>query len=106
MTDYKISQDARTRLKTMVETTDGFKIADADLKLRGPGNLLGKEQSGILSLKFADLSRDNKLLELARSTAQTILNQDLNLTKSEHQILKTELEKRKNNKGLGWLRIS
>lgn len=106
MTDYKISQDGRTRLKTMVETTDGFKIADVDLKLRGPGNLLGKEQSGILSLKFADLTRDSKLLELARETAQVILNEDPKFTKPEHQILKTHLQERKKQKGLGWLRIS
>ena len=106
MADYKISREGRTRLKTMVETTDGFQIADVDLKLRGPGNLLGKEQSGLLSLKFADLQQDKKLLELARQTAQTILKQDRQLQKPQHQILKYNLQQRKQHRGLGWLRVS
>jgi len=67
------------RLKTMVETNDGFKIAEADLKLRGPGELEGKAQSGALDLKIASISEDAGLIELARNEAGKILNNDPNL---------------------------
>ncbi|MCK5815368.1 MAG: ATP-dependent DNA helicase RecG, partial [Flavobacteriaceae bacterium] len=59
MTSFKLSADAKTRIKTMVKTTDGFEVADVDLKLRGPGNIMGKQQSGVLNLKIADLVKDS-----------------------------------------------
>ncbi len=107
MSDYKISREGKTRLHTMVETTDGFKIADADLKLRGPGNLLGKEQSGLVTLKFADLSKDHNILELARGAAQAILSKDTNLENPANKLLKQQLHQKKlREKGVSWLRIS
>ena len=79
MTSVKLSDEAKTRVKTMVETTDGFKIAEVDLKLRGPGNLMGTQQSGVLNLKIADLIKDGEILHLARKTAIKLLEQDPNM---------------------------
>ncbi len=67
MTSFKLSSDAKTRLETMVRTNDGFELAEVDLKLRGPGDLMGTQQSGILNLKIADIVKDNDILKLARS---------------------------------------
>ena len=80
MTSYKLSSEAKTRLDTMVATTDGFEIAEVDLKLRGPGDLMGTRQSGILSLKVADLIKDNSILATARHAAQELLASDPNLS--------------------------
>jgi ATP-dependent DNA helicase RecG len=79
MSDVKLSTEAKQRLKTMVETNDGFKIAEADLKLRGPGQLEGTAQSGILDLKIADLAKDTDILARARQCAQALLEQDAEL---------------------------
>jgi ATP-dependent DNA helicase RecG len=68
----------------MVETTDGFKIAEVDLKLRGPGNLMGTQQSGVLNLKIADVVKDSKILVAARNTAISVLQEDSNLSKPEN----------------------
>lgn len=84
MTGDKLSEDARTRIKTMVDTNNGFEIADVDLKLRGPGNLLGKQQSGVLNLKIADIVKDSQILKLARSVAFQVLQDDANLAKPEN----------------------
>jgi ATP-dependent DNA helicase RecG len=80
MAGKKISNDAKTRLQTMVSTNDGFKIAETDLKLRGPGNIMGTQQSGMLNLKIADLVKDNDLLKMARYAAFDILKEDPNLS--------------------------
>ena len=66
MSDSKLSPDAKFRIKTMVQTQDGFEIANADLKLRGPGDIMGTRQSGLLNLKLGDLSKDSKILQFAR----------------------------------------
>lgn len=92
MTGNKLSKEARERVKTMVETNDGFKIAETDLKIRGPGDLMGTQQSGVLDLHIADLSRDGKILKEARSCAEQILEADPYLESSDNQILKYELE--------------
>ena len=76
MSDVKKSAEAKQRLNTMVETTDGFKIAEADLKLRGPGELEGTAQSGILDLKIGDLAKDTAILALARTVAEDVLSKD------------------------------
>ncbi len=90
LTDYKLSADAKTRLQTMVETTDGFKIAEVDLKLRGPGNLMGTQQSGVLNLKIADLVKDTAILTSARNAALDLLVKDSELTNPENKkILET-----------------
>ena len=87
MTSFKLSSDAKTRLETMVRTNDGFELAEVDLKLRGPGDLMGTQQSGILNLKIADIVKDNDILKLARSYAYKVLKDDPTLAKDEHQIL-------------------
>jgi len=69
LSSHKLTQDAKTRLKTMVDTSDGFRIAEVDLKLRGPGDLMGTQQSGVLQMKIADIVKDQGILELARKAA-------------------------------------
>ncbi|MCF8303848.1 MAG: ATP-dependent DNA helicase RecG [Bacteroidales bacterium] len=93
MTGDKIGNEARERIKTMVETSDGFKIAEKDLRLRGPGDVIGTRQSGGLTLKQADLIQDAKILEYARNMAFDVLNDDLELKKSENYPMKKQLLK-------------
>ena len=76
MTDYELSKESKKRMDTMVETNDGFKIAEVDLRLRGPGDLLGTQQSGALNLKIADLSKDHEMVVLAREEAHKLYAQD------------------------------
>jgi ATP-dependent DNA helicase RecG len=80
MTDYELSKESKTRMDTMVETNDGFKIAEVDLKLRGPGDLMGTQQSGALNLKIADLSKDQEMVVLARKAAISLYSEDPKLT--------------------------
>lgn len=87
MSGNELSADARLRLKTMCETNDGFKIAEADLKLRGPGELEGTAQSGTLDLKIASISEDSGLIEVARNEAGFILSNDPNLEKDVNKSL-------------------
>ncbi|NVK05130.1 MAG: ATP-dependent DNA helicase RecG [Flavobacteriia bacterium] len=84
MSGQKLSNEARTRIETMVRTNDGFEIADVDLQLRGPGDMMGTRQSGMLDLKIADITKDNQLLHLARKEAEGLLAEDPKLTKPEH----------------------
>lgn len=84
MTGHKLSADAKTRLETMVRTNDGFKIAEVDLKLRGPGDLMGTQQSGVLNLRIADIIKDSEILKIARSYALQVLKADPNLTSEEN----------------------
>ncbi|MCL7754254.1 ATP-dependent DNA helicase RecG [Polaribacter sp. Z022] len=99
LSSYKLSEEGKTRLKTMVDTTDGFKIAEVDLKLRGPGNLMGTQQSGVLNLKIADVVKDTQILVAARNKAVDVLQEDSNLSKPENAaIKKTYLELSKNSK--------
>jgi ATP-dependent DNA helicase RecG len=85
MTGVKLSNDSKTRLETMVRTNDGFEIADVDLKLRGPGDLMGTQQSGVLDMKIADIVKDSDILVLAREMALEILNDDPQLLKPENR---------------------
>lgn len=99
MTSYKLSSDSKTRIETMVSTNDGFEIAEVDLKLRGPGDLMGTQQSGILNLKIADLVKDREILSLARSVAMELIRKDPSMQLSEHQNLRKtfiEVVKKKN----------
>ncbi|SEB05111.1 ATP-dependent DNA helicase RecG [Flavobacterium gillisiae] len=99
MTSHKLSSDSKTRMETMVSTNDGFEIAEVDLKLRGPGNLMGTQQSGVLNLQIADIVRDRDILALAREKAIKILSDDAPLQKPEHATLRAvyiELTKKKN----------
>lgn len=92
MTSYKLGADSKLRMETMVRTNDGFEISEVDLRLRGPGDLDGTQQSGVLDLKIADLAQDGQILQLARSAAQAILNEDPNLTGPENQLLLQQLQ--------------
>ncbi|MGZ3809791.1 MAG: ATP-dependent DNA helicase RecG, partial [Bacteriovorax sp.] len=76
MTGYKLGADSRLRMETMVRTNDGFEISEVDLKLRGPGDIEGTQQSGVLDLKLANLAQDGHILQLARQSAQTLLDED------------------------------
>ena len=98
MTSFKLTSDAKTRLETMVETNDGFEIAEVDLKLRGPGDLMGTQQSGVLNLKIADIIKDAHVLKQARNIATQVLKSDPNLKKEEHKYIKrTYVALSKNN---------
>ena len=99
MTSHKLSPDSKTRMETMVRTNDGFEIAEVDLKLRGPGNLMGTQQSGVLNLQIADLVRDRDILALARNYAKVLLKEDPAMQKPEHDALRAvylEMTKKKN----------
>ncbi len=87
MTGHKLSSDSTTRLETMVRTNDGFDIAEVDLKLRGPGDIMGTQQSGVLNLKIADIVRDNDILQTARFYATKILNEDPTLQLEKNKVL-------------------
>ena len=76
MTSHKLSSDSKTRMETMVQTNDGFEIAEVDLKLRGPGDLMGTQQSGVFNLQIADIVRDRDILALARNYAMKLLKED------------------------------
>lgn len=93
VTSYKLSEDTRKRLEIMVQTNDGFEIAEADLKLRGPGDLEGTQQSGIaFDLKIADIARDGQLLQYVREVAACIVDEDPNGQLPEYQILWQQLQ--------------
>ena len=87
MTGHKLSNDSRTRLETMVRTNDGFEIAEVDLKLRGPGDIMGTQQSGVLNLKIADIVKDRDILQQARYYAKKVLRDDPNLSYPENKVL-------------------
>ncbi|MBC7607085.1 MAG: ATP-dependent DNA helicase RecG, partial [Burkholderiales bacterium] len=98
MTSHKLSADSKTRMQTMVQTNDGFEIAEVDLKLRGPGDLMGTQQSGVLNLQIADIVRDRDILILARNFALKILKDDAPMQKPENAVLRAtyiELTKKK-----------
>jgi len=99
MTSYKLSNDSKTRLETMVRTNDGFEIAEVDLRLRGPGDIMGTQQSGVLNLKIADIIKDNDILQHARYHAKKILTKDPSLVNPENKAILhtyTEISKYKN----------
>jgi ATP-dependent DNA helicase RecG len=94
MTSYKLTHEARKRIEIMVRSNDGFEIAEADLKLRGPGDLEGTQQSGMpFELKVANLSQDGQLLGFARDKVTQLLEKDPALEAPDHQICRTMLKK-------------
>lgn len=105
MTGNKLSNESKIRMQTMVRTTDGFEIAEVDLKLRGPGDLMGTQQSGVLNLKIADIARDQQLVQAARQAASDILKEDPDLRKGEHRPILAFVQKRKIGK-VTWSQIS
>ncbi|PKQ46540.1 ATP-dependent DNA helicase RecG [Confluentibacter flavum] len=87
MTSHKLSNDSKTRLETMVRTSDGFEIAEVDLRLRGPGDIMGTQQSGVLNLKIADIIKDKDILQNARFYAKKVLNTDPSLSTSKNKVI-------------------
>ncbi len=87
MTSYKLSENSKTRLDTMVRTNDGFEIAEVDLRLRGPGDIMGTQQSGVLNLRIADIIKDNDILQHARFHAKQLLKKDPSLRLPENAII-------------------
>ncbi len=105
MSKYELSKDSRVRIDTMVRTNDGFEIADVDLRLRGPGDLMGTQQSGITDLLIADLSKDAPILTLARDAAQQLLANDPELNLSDNAPILRQIKLQKKT-ALNWSRIS
>lgn len=106
LTGFKLASETRKRMEIMVRTNDGFEISEADLQLRGPGDLEGTIQSGLpFELKIANLAQDGKMLEIARGAAMEILEDDPSLEKTENRVLLTQLRKLKTNT-LNWGVIS
>ncbi|HLT73589.1 MAG TPA: ATP-dependent DNA helicase RecG [Ohtaekwangia sp.] len=105
MTGNKLGADSRKRIETMVRTNNGFEIAETDLQLRGPGDLMGTQQSGALDLLIADLSMDTQILQVARDAAQKILQSDPELTKSENRTIKQQIASMRKTV-VNWSRIS
>jgi ATP-dependent DNA helicase RecG len=105
MTGNKLSVDSRVRIDTMVKTNNGFEISETDLKLRGPGDLMGTQQSGALDLLIADLGKDGEILQTAREAALAILQSDPNLDKPEHSMVKQQVDSLKRTV-VNWSRIS
>ena len=106
VTPYQLSEDTRKRIDIMCDTNDGFRIAEADLKLRGPGDLEGTQQSGMaFDLKIADIARDGQLVQMARDEAQLIIDDDPTCSSEQYRILWNRLrELRKTN--INWAAIS
>ena len=105
MTKDKLSEDSKLRIETMVKVSDGFKLAEVDLKLRGPGDMLGTRQSGMLKFKLADIIYDSEILNNARNSALKILKNDPRLSNKENTPIRNEISSSSNSKNL-WRYIS
>jgi ATP-dependent DNA helicase RecG len=105
MTDHKLSAESKTRIETMVRTNNGFEIAEVDLKLRGPGDLMGTQQSGALDLLIADLSKDADVLKKAREAASELLENDPQLAKPENKMVLQQIQSMRKT-AVNWSRIS
>jgi ATP-dependent DNA helicase RecG len=105
MTSFKLSNDSKIRIDTLVRTNDGFEIAETDLKLRGPGDLLGTQQSGALDLLIADLGKDQAILQQARQAAIRVLEDDPDLKKPANAVIRQQVDSMKKTV-MNWSRIS
>jgi len=105
MSDYRLGKESKVRIETMVRTNNGFEIAETDLKLRGPGDLMGTQQSGILDLLIADLALDGRILQRARERAVAILEKDPDLQHAENRVIATQIASMRNS-AVNWSRIS
>lgn len=105
MTDFKLSKETRTRLETMCRTNNGFEIAEVDLELRGPGDLTGTQQSGVMDLMIADLAKDGVILKEARTCAQAILDIDPELETPPNAAIRNHLDNMRQSE-TNWSRIS
>ena len=105
MTGNKLSNEAKTRIQAMVRTQDGFELAEVDLKLRGPGDIMGTQQSGILQMRIANLSRDAQVILQARNVAIDLLEDDPTLAKVENKSISDTLQMLQSGRGI-WKYIS
>jgi ATP-dependent DNA helicase RecG len=105
MTGYKLTKEAKTRIETMVRTTDGFEIAEVDMQIRGPGDMHGTQQSGVLDLQLADIVRDEKILKYARNIAADILEKDPLLESPQNRVLSMRLKQLQKHRS-DWSKIS
>ncbi len=105
MTDYKLSKDTKLRIDTMCNTNDGFEIAEVDLQLRGPGDISGTQQSGLVDLLVANLAQDGEILKAARASAEEILTADPDLLQPVHHPIRNHLENLRKEE-TNWSRIS
>ena len=105
MTKYKLNDNSKIRINALVDSSDGFKIADIDLKLRGPGNMMGTEQSGVLDLQFTDLTKDSDIIFQTRVMAKEIIKNDPELQKQSNQVILSYIKKNKKN-NVQWSRVS
>lgn len=105
MSSNRLSADSKVRLETMVKTNNGFEIAETDLKLRGPGDLMGTQQSGALDLLIADIAKDGTLLQEAREAAQLLLKDDPEIQKPENNVVKIQISSMRKTM-VNWSRIS
>lgn len=104
MTGYKLGADSRLRMETMVRTNDGFEISEVDLKLRGPGDIEGTQQSGVMDLKLANLAQDGHILQLARQAAQSVLDEDSDLSLEKNKVYQQQLVLQQRNRP-DWSRV-
>ena len=105
MTDHKLGKETRTRIETMVRTNNGFEISEVDLSLRGPGDMAGTQQSGMLDLKVADLAKDGEILKYAREAALDILDNDPALQSADNSPIRQHVDNLRSNE-TNWSRIS
>jgi ATP-dependent DNA helicase RecG len=106
LTPFELGKETKKRMEIMTRTNDGFEIAEADLKMRGPGDIEGTQQSGLpFNLKIADLAHDSQMLQFARNVANDILDHDPLLQHPEHLILTKQLQK-KQKEAVDWKKIS
>jgi ATP-dependent DNA helicase RecG len=105
MSGYKLSKDSKTRMETMVRTNDGFEISEVDMKLRGPGNIEGTQQSGLMEMKIANIVQDSQIVSFARAKAMEILEEDPDLIEPKNQVIYAYLES-SNTGNINWGRIS
>lgn len=104
VTGYKLGADSRLRMETMVRTNDGFEISEVDLKLRGPGDIEGTQQSGVMDLKLANLAQDGHILQLARQAAQSVLDEDVNFDLQKNKVYEKQLAQQQQNRP-NWSKI-
>jgi ATP-dependent DNA helicase RecG len=105
MTSVKLGADSKTRIETMTRTNNGFEIAETDLQLRGPGDLMGTQQSGVLDLLIADLGKDGQILQQAREVAIEILDKDPDLKNPANNVIRTQIELMRQT-AVNWSRIA
>ena len=106
LTGQELSKESRQRMHIMTQTSDGFVIAEEDLKMRGPGDIYGTRQSGALDFKIADIIHDVDIMEETKEAAQAILSADPYLEQPQHQRLKLDIHKSRNNQAQQWSKIS